>query len=253
MEQDPTFALKRIQDLHLQTHRAMWEAEIDTLALFPPGSQDHIIPLLAAFKQKDDGFLLFPLADCNLREYWQLRPLAQQDITQLRWFSAQILGLAHALDSAHGIGLRHGDIKPENILLILGPEAGLGRLVIADFGIARHHQVETRLRDVTTRKDLFTANYRPPEFDMAVDIRSRKEDVWSLGCVLLEAACWMLQGPLGVARLEKRRYSSPAREGAFWEVETKGKTEHLKTFRVKEGVRQVRIILINSDPFLSGV
>lgn len=253
MEQDSTFALKRIQDLHLLNHGEMWEAEIDTLARFPPGSQQHIIPLLAAFKQKDDGFLLFPLADCNLREYWQLGPLAQQDITQLRWFSAQILGLARALHFAHRIGVRHGDIKPENVLRILGPEQGLGRLVIADFGIARHHRTDTEKRLVTTEKDLFTANYRPPEFDMAVKIRSRKEDIWSLGCVLLEAACWMLQGPQGVVQLEERRYSSHAREGAFWEVETKGKTEHLQTFRIKEGVRQVRIIPITSDPFLSGV
>lgn len=251
MEQDPTFALKRIQDL--RTHRKMWEAEIYTLARFPPGSQDHIIPLLAAFKQKDDGFLLFPLADCNLREYWQLGPLAQHDITQLRWFSAQILGLAQALRFAHRINVRHGDIKPENILRIPGPETGLGRLVIADFGIARHHREVTELRGVTTEKDAFTANYRPPEFDMAYKVRSRKGDIWSLGCVLLESACWMLQGPKGVVEFERRRYSSREREGAFWEVETKGETEYLQTFRVKEEVRQVKIIPINSDPFLSGI
>lgn len=225
----------------------MWKAEIDTLARLPPGSHDHIIPLLAAFKQKDDGFLLFPWADCNLRQYWQLGPLAQQDITQLRWFSAQILGLAEALRFAHGRNVRHGDIKPENILRILGPEKGLGRLVIADFGIARHHRAETELRRDATTKTRFTANYRPPEFDMAYNVRSRKEDIWSLGCVLLESACWILQGPKGVEEFERRRYSSRAREGAFWEVETKTETEHLQTFCVKEEVRQVRIILINSD------
>lgn len=220
----------------------MWKAEIDTLALLSPGSQDHIIPLLAAFKQKDDGFLIFPLADCNLREYWKLGPLDQQDLKQLRWFSTQILGIAQALRFAHRKGVRHGDIKPENILRTPGPETGLGKLVIGDFGIAKTHEVVTELRRDSTDKDLFTANYRPPEFDMEIGLRSRKEDIWSLGCVLLEAACWMLQGPQGLAKFEKRRFSSRSHDGAFWEIGTKGEKEHLKTFRVKEEVRQVRTI-----------
>lgn len=194
------FALKTIPDLRINLQ--LFEAEIEILRHLGPHSHDHIIPLLMAFKQEDEGFLIFPWASCNLREYWHRQPLVLQDPTQVRWFSAQVLGLATALCSFHNINVRHGDIKPENILHVSGPseEPESGKLVIADFGVARSHKNDTGMRAVTTTDKPFTADYRSPEFDMVDTVRSRKEDIWSFGCVLLEAACWMLQGSQGVQR-----------------------------------------------------
>jgi len=98
---------------------------------------------------------------------------------------ADALRLAHevadALAYAHGLGVVHRDIKPDNILLSGGHAA------VADFGIARAlTQAASEERLTETGITLGTPSYMSPEQasgDAAVDGRA---DIYSLGCVLYE-------------------------------------------------------------------
>jgi eukaryotic-like serine/threonine-protein kinase len=81
--------------------------------------------------------------------------------------------VAWALGYAHGQGVIHRDVKPDNILL----EAGSGRAMVTDFGIA--HRVDMDSLG-TAGQLLGTAHFMSPEQCMgdAVDGRS---DLYSLG------------------------------------------------------------------------
>ncbi len=83
-----------------------------------------------------------------------------------------ITQVASALDHAHGKGLIHRDVKPANILLAdAGADAG-GRVLLADFGIARRMDDDAGL--TATNTAVGTVTYAAPEqlADEAVDGRT---------------------------------------------------------------------------------
>jgi serine/threonine protein kinase len=102
-----------------------------------------------------------------------------------------MLGLAGAVKDLHSENCRHGDLKPENILQFNKADEEL--LVIADVSMSRIHKEATHLRTggLTIRDT--TSKYEAPEAYMYVKApRSRKYDIWSLGCVFLEFVIWFL-------------------------------------------------------------
>jgi TolB-like protein len=88
--------------------------------------------------------------------------------------------VADALGYAHGRGVIHRDIKPDNILL-----AG-GHARVADFGIARAVDAAGGPGLTETGLAVGTAQYMSPEQAAAEKDLDGRTDLYSLGCVLYE-------------------------------------------------------------------
>lgn len=102
-----------------------------------------------------------------------------------------MLGLADALQALHHQNFRHGDLKPANILHF--NIDGEGVLMITDFGLSRGYTKKTDRRHAQTRTRASTASYEAPEvYEHPSMPRSRKYDIWSIGCIFLEFTIWLL-------------------------------------------------------------
>ena len=90
----------------------------------------------------------------------------------------QILGcMTEALAFVHKQDIRHGDLKPQNILL------SAGQIYLADFGVAR--DVRDSENSITSGR-YGTPYWMAPEVDDGLDHHRSLADIWSLGCIFLK-------------------------------------------------------------------
>ena len=101
----------------------------------------------------------------------------QLPLDDARRIALQVLS---ALEYAHGHGVIHRDVKPENILL------EDDQAVLADLGIARAMSAVGEDRLTETGLSLGTPAYMSPEQACAEPNLDRRTDIYSLGCVLYE-------------------------------------------------------------------
>lgn len=221
-------------------------------------AQRHIIPLLASYDIGHDHSFIFPAARYNLEEYFGANdgPLASPDKTidlaRILWVSEQLLGLVAAVNFMHSASksqanlaklepdkyARHGDLKLENIFWFESEKYPMGLFVLGDLGIADMHGEHSRSA-VPNDNLATTPVYRAPECDIYDAKISRAYDIWTLGCVLLEAVCWILGGDKLRKRWNEKRMRTSilaTRTYNYFEIIPNNESY---SFRLKESVIEV--------------
>jgi serine/threonine protein kinase len=244
-----------------------FKKEDTILRQLAPKKHPHLLQLLATYEQTTctEGVkyhFIFPLADDNLRDYWDKRmPNPEFDKPTVFWAINQMTGITGGLLQVHvhtvSISLgskdgetmsvkpgeewfgRHGDIKPENILWFSEDSEyrdGRGVLKLGDFGLGRFHGLESRSK-VPPGTISGTITYEPPELKLRIPV-SRAYDIWSLGCLFLEFATWLLKGANAVndfadARAESNPSTPKMTDDSFFTV-----TQDMSSADVREGVKK---------------
>jgi len=201
-----------------------FERELEAHMHLASANNPHIVTLLMAYERAGDFHFLFPWADGTLATFFLCRAVSPSSEAIL-WVIRQVSGLVKALHHLHSpsapeeqtgsdTGARcgwHGDIKPDNILWFrrsspLHVTADFGVLALTDFGLSRVQQHKSGQWSGTSSKDTRsgTLGYAPPDPEP-----SPSYDIFSLGCVLSEAAVWMTGGHDASRRFYSARYVSP--------------------------------------------
>ncbi|KAK3987698.1 hypothetical protein QBC44DRAFT_360636 [Cladorrhinum sp. PSN332] len=246
-------AVKEIQPANEQDRQKMirgWKQEASVLQQMNALDQPHIVQFITAFRRgapgREDHYLMFEWANgINLRNLWRTYKRPASSATLVRDTLTQILGLATALRQSHypelrtgQLSFRHGDLKPENILWFKSSNGdGMGTLKIADWGLAKRHELVTELRSHKTSTDYGTRRYESPEVvtgfgasgegtgpvsqgnqltpEKPVKKLSRLYDIWAMGCIALEFLVWVLYGLDGLNDFNR----SIGNDDTFYEIE----------------------------------
>lgn len=220
--------------------------ELRALSAIRSLEHEHLTPAVAAFQRGGSYYLVFEWADgLSLQYHWKKIGKPKLSAELIKCVLVQLRGLADALSKIHGSGReepqtsksgnwRHGDIKPDNILRFnCGPQGmELGTLRIADLGLAKYHTEATKDRQMPTEMRYGTVNYEGPEahgYVAKLNPRSRRYDVWSMGCVTLEFIIWLLHGYEGLENFRNEPLSNPKTETNFYKVDISG---HMEVGRV---------------------
>lgn len=211
---------------------------------------DHIVTHLATWTHDGRYYMLFPYAECNLRQYMRWVPFGGPKKERILWLLEQFRGLASAIQSIHDLSSAEGssntsnltippavgrekksgwhhDLKPENILHFSSKNSKLGTLRIADFGSGKVHTY--RSGSINTGSPNGTLTYEPPEAQ-SERATSRPSDLWSLGCVFLELLIWAIVDFRSVEIFAEERFGrrSPdamidfVEDDGFWQIAVDG-------------------------------
>ncbi|RSL41020.1 hypothetical protein CEP53_013009 [Fusarium sp. AF-6] len=143
---------------------------------------------------------------------------------------------------------RHGDLKPDNILLFKDATSPwLGTLKIADLGLAKQHTFATSQRVDPTRQRYSTSHYEAPEVvTRRYEPRSRLYDIWSMGCIIFEFVIWLLYGYPGLQRFYGEKLPT-SKDTLYFTVNQK--EDHAK---VSDIVKKWMEYMLRFDPECNG-
>lgn len=203
--EEPYIAIKEV------LKKEAFEKELKNLEKVQRLQNKHLIKLIATITigRRSPFYFIFPWADGgDLKDFWKRESLRPRDPDLLLWSLQQKLGIVSGLKALHAENGRHGDLKPQNILHFKAKDGGLGTLVIADVGVSKFHKDNTGLRHSPTAAKEYTISYEAPEAEpdrLEGKPRPRRYDMWSIGCMFLESAIWLLYGYNAFRRFRQKR------------------------------------------------
>ncbi|KAK5630275.1 hypothetical protein RRF57_005990 [Xylaria bambusicola] len=229
-KQNHILALKMIRDEQTGAEEfAAWRAFDRHMKAITPLSNlrsTEIVTPVATFTRGDWRYMLLPWADGgNLRQFWTETDIPLLSGSVVLEVLRQLAGLSNALRVLHQQSWRHGDVKPDNILRFKN-QSMIGNLRLGDLGLAKKHPSGTQERNTATQTRYGTIRYEPPEVvtDMETP-RSRRYDIWSMGCVIFEFVVWLLHGPNGLRDFGKQLRGNDGFPGAFYAMTGESRSE----------------------------
>ncbi|KAK8063653.1 hypothetical protein PG996_008305 [Apiospora saccharicola] len=226
-----------------------WEKEARALASINQVDHPNIIRCLAAIRRQNSRYFMFPWATGDsLRDFWLETPKQSPNANLIDETLGQLMGLAEALGKLHDFegkvldpsamnideddnivreggqdSIRHGDLKPENLLRFLQADTMLGILKIGDMGLAKKHVLQTVNRKCITTTRYGTIQYQPPEAELTTSGGlSRLYDTWSMGCIIFEFVIWLLHGNDALERFYQDLQGNARNACPYYELPTPG-------------------------------
>lgn len=130
----------------------------------------HVVRYVGSYTTRANlGLIMSPIAEYDLAKFLEISHATTEHRATLRTFFGC---LANALFYLHDRGIKHRDIKPQNILV------HKASVLLTDFGLS-HESMES-----TSGPTALTHRYSPPEV-VSYARRNESADIWSLGCVYL--------------------------------------------------------------------
>ncbi|KAF2681535.1 kinase-like protein [Lentithecium fluviatile CBS 122367] len=160
----------------LNGQKKLFEALRREIDVMRQVSHRHCVELVGSYTDLDSvAILSSPVADMDLAVFLDLNDVSPAQLKTLR----QGIGcLCSALAYLHAKHIRHGDLKPQNVLL------HGENILLTDFGFSLDFSDDC-ISTTTGRPSAWTARYAAPEV-LNFEPRNRATDIYSLGCIIYE-------------------------------------------------------------------
>ena len=137
-------------------------------------NKNNLLNAVEYFMHKNHFCIVYELLDTSLYDYMYSGGVGRLHLSEIRVIAQQLLVALKALKS---INMVHGDIKPDNIMLV-NHQSEPFKVKLIDFGLA------TKAPNMWKEGVMQNLAFRPPEVLLKHPNLDEGVDMWSLGCVL---------------------------------------------------------------------